>query len=634
MIAIRKLLDLSVHITCLLGVLPLYRELHWPAQLVLPLAFLGGFYQDCRRRYPVPRLLWNLLALLPFVYYGAGLSLTRVVEPVANVLALLLALRLVTEKTPREYLQLFVLAVLTLAASTLLSLSPLFLLMLILQFFFVVLGLVLLTFHGSDTHMRLSLRSLHSLTGAGGLLAAGSLLLMLGFFVILPRTPYPLWDVFNPSSSAVTGFSEQVRPGAFAATMNSGNLAFRVESEPLPVEELYWRGLVLNYMEGNEWRRITPPPEEQSRLSGGRLVEQVVYGEARGDSYLMVLDRTQNIAGLRVQGSQDLVYRELRSRRRPGSYRSESRLGGRLTAHNVDPRFYLQLPDQISPRIRQAAAGLTGETAVAGEIIAATKRFFRDQKLSYATTDLPGTEQPLEDFLFESRRGYCEFFASAFAVMLRLQGVPARLVGGYYGGQYNALAGFYSVREDRAHVWVEALEDGVWRRIDPSRLAINADSAPFAGGGSRSGWGRRLLDGVEYYWNRTVVSYDLGRQAQLVRGAVFRTRGLSLKRPSPTALAVLLGVGAGLVAIGWLAARLLVSAERRLLRRYLRLLRRRFYPKGIPDHAGLTSLARGTGDPRCLEFADIFNGAVYRDRPLGKGEKDRLKRLLRMLRRT
>lgn len=634
MVSIRTLLDLFTYAACLFGVLPLYAFLDLPAQIVFPAALLTGFICDRRQRYPFGRLSATLLSLLPFFFYGLRLNLTNVVEPVVNVLVFLLAIRLVTEKLPRNYLQIFVLSIFSLAGSSLLTLNPLFLPVLVLQVVSVTVGLVLLTFHASDQQLLLPIKSLRPLFTVSMVLPAGSLMLMLVFFALLPRTQYPLWNFLNPAPTAVSGFSEQVRPGAFVRNASSSAPVFRVESEILGVQDLYWRGIVLNVVEGNSWRRVPPPKLERGRLSGGRQVAQIIYPEARDDGYLFTLDPVEQVSVQRIRSSADGVHRWGHYRKKPGSYSVVSRVGGQLEARNVDRDFYLQLPEGLSSRLRATADELADGVDRAADRIIRTKHFFQQQQLVYATSNLPGPDRPLDEFLFESKRGYCEFFASSFAVLLRLQGVPTRLVGGYYGGRRNDLAGYYSISEDMAHVWVEALDEGVWRRIDPSRLAVNAASASFAGRGNPLNWRRRLLDAADYYWTRAVITYDFRKQVELVKSTGFKLRDISLGRDFFRKIGWLLSGLAGLLSVLWLVRCLAVPVEERLLKHFLRLLKQRFNVEEIPANEGLQTLADRIGDERCREFAEIYGGAVYRDRSLRPAERERLRWLLKELRRS
>lgn len=631
MVPIRRLLDLFTYAACLFGVLPLYGFLGLTARILFPVAFLVGFISDWRMRYPVGRVPATLLSVSLFIFYGLRLNLSNVVDPVVNVLVLLLAVRLITEKQPRNYLQIFVLAIFALAGSSLLTLSPLFMPVLVLQVVSVTLGLILLTFHASDEHMRLPAGSVRSLFAVGLVLPLGSLVLMLVFFTLLPRTQYPLWSFLNPAPTAVSGFSEKVQPGAFARNAEARAPVFRAESEPLGEADLYWRGIVLNVAEGSVWRRQTPSPNEKVRFAGGRQIVQTIYPETWQEGYLFTLDATAQISDLRVRSSSDLVHYLGKNRKRPGSYRTVSRVGAELAVSGVDRAFYLQLPLSVSQRLRDTAADLASGIDDATEKIDRTRDFFRRQQLVYANSDLPGSERPLEEFLFSKRRGYCEFFASSFALLLRMEGVPARLVGGYHGGIRNDLAGYYSITSDMAHVWVEALVDGRWQRIDPSRLAVNAASAVMAGRGKQPGWGRRMLDVADFYWTRAVVSYDLDRQLSLVQNTAFRVRGISGGRRLLFFAGWLLVFAVGLLGGFRLLRAFGLSREQRLLRRFLKLVEDRFGMAPIPDSAGLQTVAEQTGDARCMEFAVIWCGAVYRDRPLQAFERKRLRRLLRAL---
>ena len=179
-------------------------------------------------------------------------------------------------------------------------------------------------------------------------------------------------------------------------------------------------------------------------------------------------------------------------------------------ADDIDRQFYLQAPDDMSPRMQELALKIREGNADVPARIAALAEFFRGQELSYAQDDLPIGPDPIDEFLFEKKRGYCEFFASAYVSLARLSGIPARLVGGYYGGEYNPIGGYYQVTEDTAHIWVEVLtDDNRWRRVDPSQWAVNAATT----------WGERppsslmtlsqVVDTLNYQWVQAVIFFDM-----------------------------------------------------------------------------------------------------------------------------
>jgi hypothetical protein len=305
--------------------------------------------------------------------------------------------------------------------------------------------------------------------------------------------------------------------------------------------------------------------------------------------------------------------------------------GADLQVRGRLPRdFYLKVPPTVSPRVAAAAVEIATSGARSSERLAALATFFRKRQLTFAEDDLPGGPDPLDAFLFDKRRGYCEFFASAYVTLARLAGVPARLVGGYFGGEYNALAGYYLVTDDMAHVWAEVLTDsGVWQRVDPSQWARNAGTTlGMARTAGLEPW-QRLSDTLNYHWVQLVVVFDLNRQLELWRGA--RSAWHDWRRVGGWHwLGLLAGGGLAIAGMAWF------SRHRRPLGREARLLatlharaRRRLGAAVALDSLGLVELAERLDSDACREFARIYQGAIFRDRALTSAEFARLQALLR-----
>lgn len=632
MVRISSLLNLLSYAAAALGVIPLFSYLDLPVQIVVAVAFAAGIYFDRRRRYPLGTTITTLLTLACFFFYGIQINRTYLIEPVVNLLALLLAVRLVTEKSGRNMLQIFVLAIFALASSSLLSLSAAFFVYLILLVTGVTVGLVLLTFFTVDSRLVLNRRQSVRILGVALILPIFSLLLMLVFFVILPRTQYPLWNFLNPAEKSTAGFSEVVRPGSFAEISAVKEVALRIESERLPGSDLYWRGIVLNTPTGSTWVRQTPPVGERALLRGGKSIAQVIYPEPKSGNYLFALDVPRSVEGLRAAQDADLIFRSRGTLERRVKYTAVSIVGGDFAVTgDFDREFYLAVPTSLSERLRQVAAGIAASDTDASGRIARLEEFFVAQQLAYATDGLPGGEDAIDAFLFDNKRGYCEFFASSFALLLRLSGVPARLVGGYYGGEYNEMGGYYLVTEDSAHVWVEALVDGRWLRLDPSRLAHNADASLLAPRERGLSAARRLLDSIDYHWNRTVIAYDLERQLQFLQKTNRQFRQFTISVDGKTiGGGLLIFLMAGLV-LAVIRRRYKRSQEERLLERFLRRLRKKHRLDVIPPATGLHALAKQLDDPVCREFAEIYGGGIYRDRKLTGEELKKLQELIRGL---
>jgi transglutaminase-like putative cysteine protease len=632
MIGIERVLQAVIYLASLVGVAPLFPALDLFTRIVFVLALVGGMLCDRRRRYRLTALPASLLTLLFFVGYLAQISRLNLAVPVANLLVLLLAVRLLSEKQGRHVLQIFVLAIFALAASTLVSLSPLFLVYLVALVLLIACGLILLSFYGAEPGLLLNRRQWRLLWSTGLLLPVGSLLLMLVFFLILPRTQHPLWNFLNAPARASIGFSDQVRPGSVAELSGGGRTALRVEMEPVPPADLYWRGIVLNRIDGQIWRRDGAPPGERSVAASGAPLVQTIYIDAKDDRFLPALDLPFRMLGLANEPSADAVYKAGRALKKLSSYQVRSTLDAvRVLTSDRDRPYYLQVPEAVSPMVAAVAAEIRRNGRTSAEKISALERFFLSRNLSYSSSGLTTTATPVETFLFESKQGYCEYFATSFALLLRLSGVPARLVGGYLGGEYNQLGGYYLVSEDRAHVWVEALDDdGRWQRIDPSLYAVNAGAA--LGQQQRGRFSPRLLlDTLDYYWTRMVISYDLSAQFQLLRQAGRRFE--SIRSPGGKRIGAGLAAVCGCCLAGWLLLRMKnrPGRQERLLGRYLRQVEKRFATGPLDMHTGLFELARQTGAPLCHEFAARYGRIVYRDRRLTREDFRRLNAIIRLL---
>jgi hypothetical protein len=298
----------------------------------------------------------------------------------------------------------------------------------------------------------------------------------------------------------------------------------------------------------------------------------------------------------------------------------------------VDRSFYQTLPTQISPRLRQMATSLADESDSDSMRITALAEFFRAQQLTYAQDDLPGGVDPIDEFLFEKKRGYCEYFASAYVTLARMLGLPARLVGGYLGGEYNPFGGYYLVTEDAAHVWVEVLtDDNHWVRIDPSQWAINAETSLNSRLGSSLSAVQRVIDGLNYRWTQSILLFDFFRQVNVLR----ETRDTLRKLRSPginskhgywlVGLVLLVAIGYGLKQVKR------YSPEHRLLQDLRRRLRKRYGDNMTFSASGLAELAEHYNNEECRQFAKIYQGAVFRDRTLSSAERDQLKELLKKI---
>lgn len=624
MVRIRGVVAVLSVAVALTGYLPLFTYLDPLARWFFPASLGLGIVLERRGASPGGRVL-TPLSLILFAYYAWGLSLSSVVAVTSNLLVVLLAVRMLGEKSGRNYLQIFGLSLFCLAASSLYSLSALFLGYLLTQLLLLAVSLVILTFQEREREAVLTRFQLRRVLTVALSLPVASLPLMLVFFFVLPRTPYPFWNFLNAGAGRQVGFTETVRPGLAASVSTPKTVAFRALCKRVPDEKLYWRGIVLNGYSGDGWVRLRTPDGEEDRLPAGPLVEQEVFPEPSSQGYLMALNLPRKVFGISHRSSADLTFTGTIPANKRLSYHAYSVLGDSLgTPLGIDRSFYLLLPRTVPSRIRLKASEFSHLKG--SELkLQAVERFFRSQRLSYATTALPVGNDALDSFLFQKRRGNCEFFASSLALMLRLSGVPARLVGGYHGGIYSEVGGYYLVTEDMAHVWVEAFVEGKgWVEVDPS--AWSQGFARGEGGGARL---RLFLDLMGFYWNKAVVTYDLERQISLVRQAAEKVRGFSVPLvPRKSTLTAALALTCALLVIWWLLRVRPASLEKRLIRGFFRVVARR-YPGALGENRGIYEVSRYTGDPALKAFAALYGAALYQDRRLTREEFSRCRMLLK-----
>jgi len=612
---------------------PLFPWLTTAPRLAIMAGMAAGIWQDLRGSWSIKNWVYNAAIVPVFLYYSLQYSHANPIQPVVNVLAIMLAIRLGGEKSSRYYLQIQALSLFCLASSSLFDLSPTFLIYLAMMLLMVAVALVLLTFYAQDSRMVLSRADLRRVVAAGLFMPLASLPLLAIFFPILPRTQLPLWDFISPSAARTSGLADKVEPGMSANIGEPPVLAFRAEMSRQPQAILYWRGTVFNRIVGNRWVRDEMMPFERINFTGPH-VAQSIYPEPGLSRTLIALDAAAAISLHRIRRTSDDTYILLGHATKRLSYQADSATAGILpVANNFKHDFYLQLPADIPPRIRRLADDIRRRGHSDASRVELLEQYFRRGNYRYSLRDLPTGEHALEEFLFNKKQGHCEFFASSFALLLRVAGVPVRLVGGYLGGDYNEMGGYYLITEDKAHVWVEAFIAGKgWMRIDPSSFAVNAGA--IWGNPPKHDLFRRIqlaLDSLNHTWNRAIISYDFESQVDAVR-----TVGESIRKFDPViafkATWPAMSLLSGLITIIIVVNRkkfLWPSREERLLRRFYRRLESDCGTKVNRGQQGLYEIATISNNDKVRAFVEMYAGVVYRDQKFTAEEYYRLKRILK-----
>jgi len=618
------------YVAGLIGFLSVVRYIGISFSIGFAMILCVAFYFDYRKRYAVSRKVLNS-ALAVFVALNfLRISLDNFAAPLVETILILMAIKFLEEKEVRDYMQIYVLATFLLAGSALLSLDLQFLVNFSLLALLLPLCIVLLTFHAQMGGMTLTDKQLMQVVSRALLIPLFSIPVTVLMFAGLPRTGYPLLNFLNARGSTA-GFTDHVTLGDISGIQENSSVILRVETSPIDPQMLYWRGIVMDYFDGKTWRGVGRSEfNEGAFRMEGRRVAQTIYLEPYGNKYLFALDRPVSLYYRDVRVSGDFTMnsgRDIDSRIR---YNAVSVLSGYDGLMSVDRKNYLQLPASGLESVRLLAEKLTAgrsDEAAALSIL----HYLRDGRFRYSLSDLPVTSSPIEDFLLTYRTGNCEYFASSMAVMLRMTGTPARMVGGYRGGVYNPLGGYYLITQNNAHVWVEVyINKKGWVRMDPTPAAVGI--AP----GGQPGLAlklRLMLDAMNYFWNSVVISYDLNRQVSLIAELKNAVRAPHVDMSAITGSAVLLTlvvISLAAIVIGNLRYAKRRSTEARIIRRFAKIMKKHGYERGATE--GLQEFAARIENPSLREkvtvFASEFEGVYYRDKAMTKSDQAGLMRML------
>ena len=378
-----------------------------------------------------------------------------------------------------------------------------------------------------------------------------SIPLMLVLFVLFPRVQGPLWGL-PQDAFAQSGLDDKMAPGSISRLSLSEEVAFRVgyADKPPLREQMYWRGPVLWEFDGRTWTPgATLTPVAPQFAATTQPVDYSVTLEPHNKTWLFALDVLDRIS---IPASLTHDFRILRKEPVKARLRYEARshLDYRANLHEDERqlRRALRLPPSSNPRARELAAGWRtlaeaapspqpspggrgGDRSLAGideSVVRAALAHFSQQKFQYTLEPPLLGVHSVDDFLFETRQGFCEHYASSFVFLMRAAQIPARVVTGYQGGEFNELGNYYIVRQSDAHAWAEVwLEGQGWVRIDPTAAiaparverGLSAAVTDFAAlpfmARNPPQWIRKLRlnwDTLANRWNLWVLGYDTERQ--------------------------------------------------------------------------------------------------------------------------
>jgi protein-glutamine gamma-glutamyltransferase len=423
-----------------------------------------------------------------------------------------------------------------------------------------------------------------------GRLLLQALPLMLVLWLLFPRFSSPLWQLGSGSHSAESGLSDSLNPGDITDLAMTDDVAFRVRFDgptPPPMEQ-YWRGPVLHDFDGRVWRHslgvmgLNRAPALQTE---GTAYKYTINLEPHQHTWIFTLDWPAQWDLQRASLTGDFTLVEAYPVSRPIDVTATSFTHVRNSAPlSREARVRdTQLPVDRNPRARALSTQLRAAHGDDMDVVRALLDMFSKQPFYYTLTPPALGSDSVDEFLFQTRRGFCGHYASAFAAVMRGAGIPARIVTGYQGGTFNRFANYWIVQQNRAHAWVEVwIDNQGWVRIDPtsaidpSRVeasvndAVDADEPLADRWQPRSGWFRDAwlrLDQLRDLWREQIITFNQDSQERLLGK-------LHIPEPDGGKLVMLLAAAFTLVLL-WLTWQLRreldPGARDRLVRTYVRL---------------------------------------------------------------
>ena len=581
-------------------VVPHFEHLVWWATSVLMLLLIWRAFLTVTQR-PVP----SRLLMLPLLLAASGavyLQYRTVVGQQAGVtfLLLLMALKLLEMRARRDifvviFLSFFILFTqflngqeIHVAAMALFGVASLF--------------FVLISVNLDETDLPAS-RKLKMVA----LTVLKAIPLTAVLFILFPRISGPLWGTPGDMSAGNTGLSNSMSPGTISRLLESTEIVFRVKFDGVPPtnDKLYWRGPVFGTFSGRTWtpllQRSTEARPASIQGDARSILSYTVTLEPHNRDWLFALDvpaslpvtsefRTRMTPDLRIFAN-DLVRQRLRyDMRSYTSYRFNA------DASEAERSNWLDLPPTYNPRTLQLAEEIRGRSGSDAERVRAVVDHLRRGGYVYTLSPPLLGRDSIDEFLFDTRQGYCEHYASAFVFLMRALEVPARVVTGYQGGEMNPVDGFITVRQLDAHAWGEVwLQGRGWVRVDPTaivapmridqgaRALARQSGNALARGTGTFNWLRSIRfnwEAVQNSWNQWVLTYSQERQRDLM--------GLIGLAPNWESLAMLLAVLVTIVLAVMAMLSLRARTERDPLGEAFQLLRDRLDRAGVStaEHLG------------------------------------------------
>jgi len=526
------------------------------ALLVTAALLVRGYMLLARRPWLIPEswTAWLTLGYVAFYLADYFLISGGFLDATVHLVLFVMVVRLFSARRDRDFYFLSVIAFLMVLSAALLTVDSVFLLSFAVFMLTAVVSFILMEMrhisakagvNWRQSGMEMTYRNMAgSLAVASPILVLCILLGAAGIFFLLPRASAGYLGAYAPGGEITTGFSDRVELGRIGEIQQSASVVMhiRIDGDDRGSFDLKWRGVALSHFDGRSWsnnrdeRPLFPrldglfvlPPRAGGHSSSPRPIHYRVVMEPVGMNVFFLAATPESLEGNyghvaiddgggvfnldpehpvnRYQATSDIAQTSASSLRRAGQAYPPEVLSR-----------YLGLP-ALDSRIPELARKITASADNDYDRAAALETYLRTHFGYSLQLSRTVPHDPLANFLFERRQGHCEYFASSMAVMLRILGIPSRVVNGFRTGEFNDLTSQYVVRASNAHSWVEAYFPGHgWVAFDPT---------PGASIAATTGWSRISMyaDAMASFWREWIVNYDVVHQQALAVSAGSRSR--------------------------------------------------------------------------------------------------------------
>ncbi len=472
---------------------------------------LLSFMNDFKFKIYINRILLTVAGFTLAIPLLLSINIANLFEPISNLLILALIIKLLEEKKERDIYQIQLINLFSVSIYTVLNLNITFLIILLIYGILAVSSVIFLNISKHTGQMPINNKQIKRYLSTGIILFTLTLILSVPLFMILPRTPQPVFGFIQREGTPKikTGISSEVVLGKVGEIQQDKSVVLRAYNLNLEGKTPYWRVQVFDTYKEGIWK--TELKKWKVPIVQGGNPYYIILNPT-GEKYIPLLDYPtgiEEVEGLKGKirkftGNYFQMDRSINTPIRIKAYYTEKIKDGISWDEYIK---LLEVPEDISPYLRDIASRIRKDNRSVEERIRAVKEFFSNFEY---TPVLPRYEgDPLEYFLKVSKKGNCEYFASATALLLRLLDIPARVVGGFKGAIKNPNGNYYIVKNSMAHVWVEAFVNNRWVRIDTT--------PPYTPPGTKEVSKLELLkDSIIFFWYSNIVNFSTEHQKNIL----------------------------------------------------------------------------------------------------------------------